>query len=428
MKTGWIGFFFVFVLSFGAEAVQTSDPEIRLLNNRFRIDPTIAQVAFIIYREKSTQPVVLVQPDGKKLYEWDHPDNVSWHQEDAMDIISIDNPMPGPWQAIGKISTENKIRILSALTMKVDTFPARLYEDEIVKFTAQLMQEGKPLLLRDFLDRVELKVTFTEFIADENDLPNNLRPQEKALGLFIDNGAGLDEHPGDGIFTVELPIDVAPGKYRVRVTSGNGVFFRSLEEVVLVYPIPLMTTFTQSRKKALSHNLLLESDSASIKAGSLALHAQYTGPNGKISTYEGAATGKSYALNVPIDNFDAPGRHKWFARLYATDKQTGRPLVFSMPEQTFAVADFEAIEQANKEREAREAERKRIEDEKEAARKKESDRKTAIVTIIAGNVTLLFLAFLIWFILRTLKEKKRQKEAEEEAGLNAPPPETEKKQ
>lgn len=409
----------VLFMAFSALAKQTSDRDIRLLNNRFRIDPTIAQVAFIVYRQKASQPVVLIQPDGTKLYAWRHPDNVSWHKEADMDIISITNPMPGPWQAIGKISSENKIRILSELTMKVDTFPNKLYQGEIVKFTAKLLQEGEPLVLRDFLDRVELKVTFTEYLKNVDDMPVNLRPQEKALGLFVDNATGLDEHPGDGIFTVELVIDVPPGKYRVRVTSGNGVFFRSLEQEVLVYPTPLMVTFNQSRKKALSHNLLLESDTGSVEAGSIAIHAEFTDPIGKRSVYEEAVAKEYTALNLKIDNFDEPGRHKWFAWLYGTDKLSGRPLVFKLPEQTFAVADFSAIEQAAFEREEREIKRKQVEDEKLAEAQRKQDRKMALITIIGGNILLLITALLLWFAIGKIKAKKALASSEDE--LDAPP-------
>jgi len=67
-----------------------------LLDNRFRVDPTIDQITFLIYRENPSQPVVLVRPDGRKYYAFKSYPNVRWYQEPAMDIISIDNPMPGP--------------------------------------------------------------------------------------------------------------------------------------------------------------------------------------------------------------------------------------------------------------------------------------------------------------------------------------------
>ncbi|PKF50610.1 TIGR03503 family protein [Enterovibrio nigricans] len=421
MKNGWAGLLLALLMAFNVSAEQTSDSDIRLLNNRFRIDSTITQVAFVIYRENPSKPVVLVQPDGTKLYAWRHPDNVSWHQESDMDIVSVLNPMAGPWQAIGKVSPDNRIRILSDLNMKVDTFPARLYQSETLKFTARLMQANNPLNLRDFLDRVELTVTFTEYLENVDGIPEDQRPQAMSLGKFADDGAGLDEVAGDGVFTVELAINVAPGKYWARVTSGNGVFFRTLEQEVLVYPTPLMATFKQSRKKALPHHLLVESDVASVEEGTIAVHSEFIDSNGKVSVYQGTATEGYTAMNLDIDNFDQPGRHRWFGWLYGTDKLSGRPLVFKLPEQTFAVADYAAIEQAKIEREEREAERQRIEDEKLAAEQRAADRKMAMITIIGGNILLLVLAISGWVVFRKIKAKRLAAETEEE--LEAPPPE-----
>lgn len=124
---------------------------------------------------------------------------------------------------------------------------------------------------------------------------------------------------------------------------------------------------------------------------------------------------------MDIDNFQEPGRHTWHAWLYGTDKLSGRPLVFLLPEQTFAVADYEAIEQAKRDREEREAERKRIEEERLAEIQREEDRKMALITIIGGNILLLILAVGGWFVVRKIRAKKLAAESEE--SLEAPPPE-----
>ena len=50
----------------------------------------------MVKRDQKSNSVVLVRPDGHKYYAWRHPDNVSWYEEPGMDIISIENPMPGP--------------------------------------------------------------------------------------------------------------------------------------------------------------------------------------------------------------------------------------------------------------------------------------------------------------------------------------------
>lgn len=80
-----------------------------------------------------------------------------------------------------------------------------------MKFTARLVSDGKPLLLRDFLDRVNLKVTFTKYIENEESLAREARPIPEVLGEFADDGTLLDEKPGDGVFTVALKMAIEQG-------------------------------------------------------------------------------------------------------------------------------------------------------------------------------------------------------------------------
>ncbi|MEF1174135.1 TIGR03503 family protein, partial [Vibrio sinaloensis] len=64
-----------------AANVAANESSMTLLDNRFRVDPSIQQITFVIYRAENSQPVVLVRPDGKKYYAWRSPDNVRWYQE-----------------------------------------------------------------------------------------------------------------------------------------------------------------------------------------------------------------------------------------------------------------------------------------------------------------------------------------------------------
>ncbi len=129
-----------------AANVAAKESSMTLLDNRFRVDPSIQQITFVIYRAENSQPVVLVRPDGKKYYAWRSPDNVRWYQESSMDIISIDNPMPGPWQAVGKVTPKNKITLISHLELSTDRLPSRLYQGESIKFTARLTSDKQPLV------------------------------------------------------------------------------------------------------------------------------------------------------------------------------------------------------------------------------------------------------------------------------------------
>lgn len=81
-----------------------SESSMSFLDNRFRVDETVERITFLVYRQDNSRPVTLVRPDGKKYYAWKHPDTVNWIEEPTADIITIERPMPGPWQAIGKVT------------------------------------------------------------------------------------------------------------------------------------------------------------------------------------------------------------------------------------------------------------------------------------------------------------------------------------
>ncbi|EDL66874.1 MULTISPECIES: TIGR03503 family protein [Vibrio] len=388
-------------------AFSASESAMSLLDNRFRVDPTIEQITFLVYREQSSQPVVLVRPDGKKYYAWGTYDNVRWYQEPSLDIISVDKPMAGPWQAVGKVTPKNNIRLISHLKLSTDVFPNRLYHNEALKFTARLTSDDKPLVLRDFLDRVNLRVTFTKFVENEDELIKEARPVPMVIGEFADDGRGLDEKAGDGVFTVQLPIDVEPGKYRARITSGNGVFLRAQEQVVLVYPSPITRTFIQSRHADQPHQLVVSGEQGMITPGSIAVNVEQEAPDGFISYSQGQVSADGTKTTLKMDNDPELGKYSWHGEVFATDLATKRSLVFPIKEQSFSVVDEVDLEAARLAKEAEIAEQHRIEMEKRIIAEREAERKRSMIIIAIGNVIALILVILFWIIWSKLKAKRQ---------------------
>ncbi|EOD9420787.1 TIGR03503 family protein [Vibrio campbellii] len=388
-------------------AFSASESAMSLLDNRFRVDPTIEQITFLVYREQSSQPVVLVRPDGKKYYAWGTYDNVRWYQEPSLDIISVDKPMAGPWQAVGKVTPKNNIRLISHLKLSTDVFPNRLYHNEALKFTARLTSDDKPLVLRDFLDRVNLRVTFTKFVENEDELIKEARPVPMVIGEFADDGRGLDEKAGDGVFTVQLPIDVEPGKYRARITSGNGVFLRAQEQVVLVYPSPITRTFIQSRHADQPHQLVVSGEQGMITPGSIAVNVEQKAPDGFISYSQGQVSADGTKTTLEMDNDPELGKYSWHGEVFATDLATKRSLVFPIKEQSFSVVDEVDLEAARLAKEAEIAEQRRIEMEKRIIADREAERKRSMIIIAIGNVIALILVILFWIIWSKLKAKRQ---------------------
>ncbi|MCK8082692.1 TIGR03503 family protein [Vibrio sp. 1CM24A] len=396
---------YLLLLSFSLHAATES--VMSLLDNRFRVDPSIEQVTFVIYRADNSKPVVLVRPDGKKYYSWRNADNVRWYEESSMDIISIDNPMPGPWQAVGKVSPKNNIKLLSHLVLDANEFPDKLYQTERIKFTARLTSDGKPLVLRDFLDRVKLKVTFIKFVENEESLVREARPVPVVMGEFADDGVDLDEKAGDGVFTVSLPIDIEPGKYRARITSGNGVFLRAQEQEVLVYPTPITSTFIQSRKEGLPHTIVVSGEQGMIAPSSLAVHVEHKAPDEYVMYKQGQAEvdAMKVALEVPY-NGDL-GIYNWSGMVYATDASSQRPLIFPITEQSYSVVEDIDLAESRRLQEEALAEQKRIATELMILQKREDDRQRSMIIIAVGNVVAILLGLLIWFVARKVKAKKK---------------------
>ncbi|ENM0965545.1 TIGR03503 family protein [Vibrio parahaemolyticus] len=388
-------------------AFAASESAMSLLDNRFRVDPTIEQITFLVYREQSSQPVVLVRPDGKKYYAWGSYDNVRWYQEPSLDIISVDNPMPGPWQAVGKVTPKNNIRLISHLKLSTDVFPNRLYNGEALKFTARLTSDDKPLVLRDFLDRVNLRVTFTKFVENEDELIKEARPVPMIIGEFSDDGRSLDEQAGDGVFTVQLPIEVEPGKYRARITSGNGVFLRAQEQVILVYPNPVSRTFIQSRSPEKPHQLVVSGEQGMIAPGSIAVNVEQNAPDGFITYSQGQVSQDGMKTTLNLDNDPELGKYSWRGEIFATDFATQRALVFPIQEQTFSVVDEVDLEAARIAKEAELAEQRRIEMEKRIIAEREAERKRSMIIIAVGNVVMLLIAIVAWIVWRKLKAKRQ---------------------
>ncbi|EOU2549359.1 TIGR03503 family protein [Vibrio parahaemolyticus] len=388
-------------------AFAASESAMSLLDNRFRVDPTIEQITFLVYREQSSQPVVLVRPDGKKYYAWGSYDNVRWYQEPSLDIISVDNPMPGPWQAVGKVTPKNNIRLISHLKLSTDVFPNRLYNGEALKFTARLTSDDKPLVLRDFLDRVNLRVTFTKFVENEDELIKEARPVPMIIGEFSDDGRGLDEQAGDGVFTVQLPIEVEPGKYRARITSGNGVFLRAQEQVILVYPNPVSRTFIQSHSPEKPHQLVVSGEQGMIAPGSIAVNVEQNAPDGFITYSQGQVSQDGMKTTLNLDNDPELGKYSWRGEIFATDFATQRALVFPIQEQTFSVVDEVDLEAARIAKEAELAEQRRIEMEKRIIAEREAERKRSMIIIAVGNVVMLLIAIVAWIVWRKLKAKRQ---------------------
>jgi hypothetical protein len=61
---------------------------IQLLQNRFRVDYNVKEITMVFFREYGSAPVVLVRPDGSKLFQGRvDEEKVQWYDADTFDMI-----------------------------------------------------------------------------------------------------------------------------------------------------------------------------------------------------------------------------------------------------------------------------------------------------------------------------------------------------
>lgn len=434
-KTIWhigliLALFFSVSLRADVTNMVSSEDDYPILQNRFRIDSTIKQAAFMIYREKRSSPVVLVDPDGNKFHPWDCPENMAWYTEDGMDIIIIEHPKAGPWQAIGNVSKKNKIRILSDVRLNVEKFPDHFYQGEIYKYTAKLTEEGKPVQIYDFIERVKLGVEFTAVIGQEETKQNKkktITSGKVIVGEFEDNGAGYDEVAGDGTFTVEMVVDVEPGKYEANILAENGVFLRAVKQNVLVYPKPYALDFKVGKnlEPSVLRFIPYEID---LVPQSLAVHLDIRDPVGDITSIEAVNTskdednsGKDLEVNFPKPQ--SYGTYSWEGWLYGTDTND-REFVIKLKKHKYEVVN--AVDLAKAQAARLEEIKKREEDKRLRLIAEAKARKVRLMWVIGISVLVLILviAGVIFFVIKRKKrlelEEKTQEDEEGESQEKSP--------
>ncbi len=330
MSSLWGGLLLLTSLSGMANEVFAPS-DIPLLDNRFRIDYGVKEITFIIKRKPGTPSVILVRPDGSKLYVGKvTPPDVGWLTQQDQDLITVRNPMPGPWQAIGEVDPDNRVRLLTDIRLESEPLPARLYQGERVKLQSRLLIDGAAPGAGYYLSDLGMTVKLQQF----NDAAQSGEPiVEETLGHYLDDGKGLDEVPGDGILTAEAVLDVPAGKYRALYSSGNQVFSRAQSQQVLLFPWPLSYTLdAPSGDTGARLSLLIDADE--LDPASVVIQGKAIDSAGVSMAFNAVAT--EPRLGVDLSALKAAGQYRVEATLFGTTR-LGREVQLQLPVKSFTI-------------------------------------------------------------------------------------------
>lgn len=263
LKNGLVSLLFLVTscLSFAHTIYAPND--IPLLDNRFRIDPHTEQVTFILNHSQGPVLVVLIRPDGSKLYQRRHPDTVAWVSTKSKDIITIDNPMAGPWQAVANLDGDNRIKLLTPIELKTTRLPLKLYAQEYFTTHASLYHEDQVMTEESYLDGAKLSISL---VGDAS----------KKLTLYQDDGKAYDALPFDGDLTARVFVDLTPGRYLLNIHTKNDVFIRNKNYDAVVFPAPIRQKIMEAKPGDKIVSIEFEIDSKEIDPTSVTLNGTIT--------------------------------------------------------------------------------------------------------------------------------------------------------
>ncbi|WAF92066.1 TIGR03503 family protein [Aeromonas hydrophila] len=337
MSKLWSGVLLLASLTASANEVFAPS-DIPLLDNRFRIDYGVKEITFIVTRKPGTPSVILVRPDGSKLYVGKvTPPDVGWLALKDQDLITIRDPMPGPWQAIGEVDPDNRVRLLSNIRLETDQLPTQLYQGERVKLKSWLLIDDAPPKAGYYLTDLGMTVRLQRF----NDAKQEGEPiVDEVLGHYRDDGKGLDEVPGDGIMTAEAVLDVAAGKYRAMYSTGNQVFSRARYQDVLIYPLPVSYTLAPpSQEFGAKLSFLIDADE--LDPASVVIEGKATNTVGASMAFNAVAT--EPRVEVDLSAIKEVGQYEVTATLFGTTR-LGREIQVTLPVKSFNIFPVLAVE------------------------------------------------------------------------------------
>ncbi|MBU3022702.1 TIGR03503 family protein [Aestuariibacter sp. A3R04] len=304
---------------------------ILLLRNRFRIDHNVDEVTMIFFREFGSASVVLVRPDGSKIYSTQADgENVVWYDDDTYDMIKIKRPVPGPWQAVGQITPDSRVMVVSDIELHAQPLPNVIFSGEILKQTARLTNGGKPIDYAQFRDVVDLSITLK---STNNPNYDNFGAADELIATFEDNGRGMDEAPLDGVFTGQFNLAIPSGEWRPVFSVDTPMFSRQqVDPVLMLYPNPVTLNVLLDDGQSGYHDVIIDVVREQIDIYSLLIDGKVRFPNGDIQKFSITDPSEDARIHRVLSYEDGLFRVKVTA--YATTVD-GRDVILDVPEFTF---------------------------------------------------------------------------------------------
>nr|WP_063381573.1 TIGR03503 family protein [Pseudoalteromonas luteoviolacea] len=369
--------------------------EIPLLDNRFRIDHNVDKITLLFFRSSGAPAVVLVRPDGSKIYSIHavKDESLEWFDEISYDLIIIDKPMPGPWQVLGQIQKDSRIMVLGDIELIVDPLPPLLFRGEMLKVNGKVTNDGKPIDVGYFRDVVTL---FVEFVSTNNEAYANFGAGTQSVTDFKDDGRDFDERPLDGVFTGEFKLTFPAGEWQPEFFIETPILKRRVVKDPIVISEPPFTFELQlADDEEFEHELVIQLNRDIVKPETVILQGKILYPNGEEQVYTLNEQERFYR-QLQIKNYDW-GRYSVQLSAFG-ENINGREFMAAIPDYNFEIErPIEKVPELTKPITPEEL--------MQPTEPEEPEVNTALIVsiVVAGNLLVLLLG---WLVIRVFVQNK----------------------
>lgn len=272
--------------------------QVPLENNRFLVDSSIDEFTALIFHKPNSQRVFLISPKGERYTSLTHPDNVRWHYESRYDLITVADPEDGEWLIETEVHPDNRVTVVSDLSLKVSDVPATLFRGLSLDIQASIQEEGETIARPEFLNLVSLQA-------------QQLADSDKVL-----QAEGMTSKPGEaGVFVTKLGPFNKTGNYKIQVNLDGKTFQRSVSQPVFVQDIVSASVEYDDANDP--QNIFFTKVLPELKASDIEITAQVDGLTQKAQL----SSQESWTLKLPTLNREI----QQVVRVYAKGSVQGKP-------------------------------------------------------------------------------------------------------
>lgn len=139
----------IFLRAFDQSAPGDRTP---LDGNRFLIDSSVEEFTALVFRKEGSKETQIESPGGQVFNASTDGSSVRWFASEAYDLITIDHPQEGEWKINAEMDPENRVTVVSDLSLNIDPIANNLYHGQESLLNARLTESGEPVTRDEFLD------------------------------------------------------------------------------------------------------------------------------------------------------------------------------------------------------------------------------------------------------------------------------------